>query len=275
MKTKLSKAIGLALTGMLGLSASSVASAHVMYNTTGAYTSNLGTNGASGTDGNNASAAGNWVGTAAGTTPFGYNGGWANWAAHMHSTGASLVVSSQDAHDDYGIWADIDTAKGAWNDGKFTQAADSTGWGHNTDVGLFKSDVTQMVKIIATNIDSGSWQTFGISVFTGMNSGSYNHHGEWNVGYTANNTDPATSSNPLGMSGLNFSGYTDDSSITFTAQAGQVYSILLGGYSGSDNWGPHSGYQLTISSVPVPGAVWLFGSAMAGLIGFSKRKRAV
>lgn len=29
-----------------------------------------------------------------------------------------------------------------------------------------------------------------------------------------------------------------------------------------------------VSAVPVPGAVWLFGSAMAGLVGVSKRKRA-
>lgn len=31
-------------------------------------------------------------------------------------------------------------------------------------------------------------------------------------------------------------------------------------------------YKLSISAVPVPGAVWLFGSAMAGLIGFGRRK---
>ena len=30
-----------------------------------------------------------------------------------------------------------------------------------------------------------------------------------------------------------------------------------------------------VQAVPVPGAVWLFGSAMAGLIGFGRRKAAV
>ncbi len=34
-------------------------------------------------------------------------------------------------------------------------------------------------------------------------------------------------------------------------------------------------HELTVTSVPVPGAVWLFGSAMAGLIGFGRRKQAV
>lgn len=274
-KTKLSTAVGFALTGILGLGVSSAASAHVMYNTYNAYTSNIGTDtDTAGTDGHEASNSASWVGTAVGTTPFDYAGGWANWAAHLHAAGSSLVVSSQNAHDDYGVWADIDTAKGAWNDGLFSQTPESTGWGHNTDVGLFKSDVTQTVTLTATNIDASSWQNFGISVFSGMNTGAYGHHDGWNVGYTAGNTVPATLNNPLGMTGLTYLDHTDSSSITFTAQAGQVYSILLGGYSGSDNWGPHSGYQLNISSVPVPGAVWLFGSAMAGMIGFGKRKRS-
>jgi len=33
-------------------------------------------------------------------------------------------------------------------------------------------------------------------------------------------------------------------------------------------------YTTNTSTVPVPGAVWLFGSAIAGLVGFSKRKKA-
>lgn len=273
MKTKLNRAIKLALGGLLVTSAVSTASAHVMYNTYNAYGSNLGTDaGDNGTDG--WSSSGSWVGTSGGNAPFGFTGPVANWAAHLHSAGASLVVSSQDAFDDYGVWADIDTAKGAWNDGKFTQSASSQGWAHNTDVGLFKSDITQSVTLTASNINANSWQTFGISVFSGISS-SYNHHGGWNIGYRASNTTPATANNPLSTTGLAFVGYTDNSSITFTAQAGQVYTFLLGGYSGAGNFGPHAGYQLAISSpaaVPVPGAVWLFGSALMGLAGSVRRK---
>jgi len=33
--------------------------------------------------------------------------------------------------------------------------------------------------------------------------------------------------------------------------------------------------QTTVAAVPVPGAVWLFGSALAGLVGFGRRKSAV
>lgn len=34
-------------------------------------------------------------------------------------------------------------------------------------------------------------------------------------------------------------------------------------------------YSNVVTAVPVPGAIWLFGSAMAGLIGFGRRKSAV
>jgi hypothetical protein len=53
------------------------------------------------------------------------------------------------------------------------------------------------------------------------------------------------------------------------------YTLILGGYDGTTAGG-NLLYTATItaSPVPVPGAIWLFGSAMAGLLGVSKRKRA-
>ena len=39
--------------------------------------------------------------------------------------------------------------------------------------------------------------------------------------------------------------------------------------------GAFGGFLLTPAAVPVPGAVWLFGSAMAGLVGVTRRKQAV
>jgi hypothetical protein len=109
-------------------------------------------------------------------------------------------------------------------------------------------------------------------------AGNWDHHGGWNTGYRpashANpNLAPAQQNNPLASVGLTYITHTDDSTVSFEAQAGQVYSILLGGYSGAGNFGPHAGYSLSISSVPVPGAVWLFVSAMFGLVGFQRRKQ--
>ena len=278
-KTKLAKAIGFAIAGV-ALTAGPVSTAsasNTMYNVYNAGAA-IGTGG---TDGWTTSPS--FVGTASpATAPFSAVGDVINWGVELTAAGDSAVISSQDSLK-YGISADIDTAKGAWNDKGPAPGPVSggQGWGHNTDVGLFRSSVTQQVTLSAASLQAGSggWNNFGITVFTGSdtNVGGYNHHGGWNVGYrppsNANpNIGPATLSNPLGTAGLTYLTYTDNSTVSFTANAGQVYSILLGGYAGAGNFGPHDGYVLNVSSVPVPGAVWLFGSAMAGLIGFGRRK---
>jgi hypothetical protein len=33
--------------------------------------------------------------------------------------------------------------------------------------------------------------------------------------------------------------------------------------------------QTTVAAVPIPGAVWLFGSALLGMIGYGRRKTAI
>jgi hypothetical protein len=38
--------------------------------------------------------------------------------------------------------------------------------------------------------------------------------------------------------------------------------------------GRNSGYQLNVAQTPIPAAVWLFGSALMGLMGISRRKSA-
>jgi hypothetical protein len=43
-----------------------------------------------------------------------------------------------------------------------------------------------------------------------------------------------------------------------------------GGWYGMDNFT----YNEAVSAVPVPAAVWLFGSGIIGLVGFSRRKKA-
>ncbi|OQW70052.1 MAG: hypothetical protein BVN35_18325 [Proteobacteria bacterium ST_bin11] len=48
----------------------------------------------------------------------------------------------------------------------------------------------------------------------------------------------------------------------------------LGAHAALDNGIRGFGVELTVRPVPVPGAVWLFGSAIAGLIGFGRRKAA-
>lgn len=293
MKTKLAMAIaGVALSA-----GASTVSAHVMYNT---FT----TAAASNTDGwtrlyddgvsspgiaTGPESQGNkgtlvpWLGTANGALPYGYTGSsHLNWAATIHGVGDSLEVSAANALAHYGVNVEIDTGAGAWKDNGLDASGNPTalgptGWRHQTDIGLIKSLVTQNVTLNLTTLGSVNGN-FGITVFSGMdtNTGNYSHHGSWN-----NSNKPENTSNPFGTTGLTY--LTHDGSVdsvnglTFTAMAGQVYSIYLGG-AGVGRWNQNvDGYVLNVSSspVPVPGAVWLFGSAIVGMIGFGRRKSAL
>jgi len=42
---------------------------------------------------------------------------------------------------------------------------------------------------------------------------------------------------------------------------------------GANALGQAHAFLLTPSAVPIPAAVWLFGSALAGFIGFNRRKQ--
>jgi hypothetical protein len=55
---------------------------------------------------------------------------------------------------------------------------------------------------------------------------------------------------------------------TFLMQAGAQYVLQLTG----DGTGI-TGSVSTISAVPLPGAIWLFGSALLGFLGFSNRRK--
>jgi hypothetical protein len=48
--------------------------------------------------------------------------------------------------------------------------------------------------------------------------------------------------------------------------------------SGLDRWSAEVDFddvQLSVNPVPVPAAVWLFGTALIGLVGFGKRRKTV
>lgn len=64
-------------------------------------------------------------------------------------------------------------------------------------------------------------------------------------------------------------------SLTLTGLAAGDYYILNGGSDWNNTSGKTTGgFLLTATAVPVPAAVWLFGSALTGLAGWSRRKAA-
>jgi len=274
-KTKLAKAVSIIATGAaFSLGMASTASAHVMYNT-GIFASTDGWTGAM--DGNIIP----WVGTAGGVRPFSYIGYQAlNWAAEIDASGSVQEVSQADSISNYGFAADIDTANGAWGSWQ-VDPADPTftrGWAHSTDYGLIKSLVDTEVQIKVSKVNQADdLNNFGITVFTGMddNTGEgFGHHSPWNIGYVSGVFEaPAQVDNPLGTGGLTYLTHGDQSVVSFQAEAGQVYSIYLGGNDiGGDILGDNFAYKAEISAVPVPAAVWLFGSALLGMLGVSRKR---
>ena len=184
-----------------------------------------------------------------------------NWTAVLESAGDSVTISHNDAFTRYKIHADIDTAKGAWHDNT------STGWAHDTDIGLFRSEVTQVVTLtISSLLASGQTNVtpkYGFTVFEGQTSstGNYNHHQGWHAVTPAeaqavgNNEKPISENPPLaGATGL-AKLILDDvvgNSATFTAEAGKVYTIYLGGFQAGDWTETRNDYQLVISGAAPP-----------------------
>lgn len=290
-KTQIAHAVAMAMTGAaLSLGTPTNASASTtMYNLYNASATprvtdgnNPGSGQSGGTDGwvwggVGATSGGNpnaadpgWKGTSGPTTnAFGSTKAIAlNWGAYIENAGDDLEISQADAHARYGVYPDIDTAGGAWHQ------AVGNGWRHNIDIGLFKSDVTQDVTLSIHGINSVI-ANFGITVYKGLSASEdfYNHHGSYNGDSTSNYEGMLYETRTIrdATTGLT------TNSLIFNAQAGQIYTIVLGGNNGV-NWNQQfDGYTLNITTVPIPAAVWLFGAALVGtgVIGRRKQKATV
>ncbi|MDD2800629.1 MAG: VPLPA-CTERM sorting domain-containing protein [Methylobacter sp.] len=284
-KTTLAKTVAMVLaSSALSMTAATATASTTMYNTfvIDLNPEDSNTDGWTYTDGKDNQGLGTasgatvvpWVGTAGGARPFGYTGASAlNWAAHITNAGDSLTISAADAASRYnGVQVDIDSGKGAWKD----TSSLHQGWAHNTDIGLFKSDVTTKVSLTANFVNNPTAK-FGITLFTGQDTGTtYTHHKNWNNPPLA----AYTKSNPFNTTGVTYQAYginvDSTNAFEFIAEAGQIYSIYLGGYLGSSSWlTGRDFYQLNIatSPVPVPAAAWLFGSGLFGLMSYGRRKK--
>jgi hypothetical protein len=302
MKTKLAAAVAVA-SAVLSMGASA---ATTMYNTYNAGGLNGNTDGWTHTNGvTNSGPLQPWIGTSGqgfnDTRPFNFAGNTnLSWAVQLTGGGDSGVVSAADSTARYSPAgstpdanyvgpAEVDTGGGAWQD----NSATPTGWKHQTDIGLIKSNVTTLVNLKPLTLggQSPTFSQFGITVFTGQDTttAAYSHHGAWNCPGCAT-PSLFTKSNPsygagvgsgvvynaaIGASipGQAYSSNVDGlTGFTFLAQANQVYSVYLGGV-GFSRWNTGvDNYQLTVSAVPIPAAAWLFGSALAGMGVFGRRK---
>ncbi len=61
----------------------------------------------------------------------------------------------------------------------------------------------------------------------------------------------------------------------FDVNPNHMYSLSISSIHGGND-AAHLGtfLQAELSAVPIPAAVWLFGTALVGLVGFSRRKQS-
>lgn len=232
------------------------AQASVAYNITG-----WDTTGAGGLDGGFPT---NWVGSA---VP-GYTGTLnAMWYVDVGIAG-SETVSSSGARSISGVDSTYALAVGprAWND----NTSGTQGQGHGSDFGLIHlNGLSDLSLTVAADTVLGSTLKPGFSLFQGWDTGNSSVR----VQAYQNNAN-----NPLGTTGLIFQNSASTitpggfASLLFTNLAAGDYTLFVGGnYSGGTGAPGKYTVNLTASPVPIPAAVWLFGSAMAGLIGFGRR----
>jgi hypothetical protein len=107
----------------------------------------------------------------------------------------------------------------------------------------------------------------------------YALYGGWDTGAGASRhdtfiTDPAPVSNPFGSDDLTLLGWGVASSVGETLTTvfdldstyGGEYTIIIGALGGVAG-----NYKLTVQPVPIPAAVWLFGSALVGVFTIGRR----
>ena len=146
-----------------------------------------------------------------------------------------------------------------------------TGWTHTSNwTALTLTEATNLSVTLAAN---GSTLVPAFALWSGQQStGS-----DWHVYNNSGNFDWSTVGG--NSSSLNYIGNEANlgglSSITkvFSLAAGE-YSLVFGGNPLPGTPGSQVGYQATLTTVPVPAAVWLFGSGLASLVGLARRRAA-
>lgn len=140
-------------------------------------------------------------------------------------------------------------------------------------IGLFllTAGYSQANTVVYDKVELFQIETFFTDPFTVFDSGTY----------IATLTDFEF---PLAMisTGMSVTTATDlkgslmaPGSFLFEATQGEAYFVSFFGFADTTTSLPPLGqYGIEISQVPVPSAVWLFGTGLIGFVGLSRRKKA-
>jgi len=225
----------------------------------------------------NGNAAGPWS-DGFGPGPGNYTGNLpVTWIANVEALDETFEVSQADAViEGAAAGYNVETKNNKWNP--------LHSWGNALDFGLIDLTVTGDLLIeVKADATQSSLFTPGFTLFSGWDtSATSSKHAAWNVNPAA----PTT----LGATGLTYVGHASTTtaggmvSAVFSGLSEGHYSLWIGGNNtgegigGSTSTGgtgtTNQSYiaNITASPVPLPAAVWLFGSALMGFLGLQKRK---
>lgn len=191
------------------------------------------------------------------------------WLADMDAYSTNYVVSATDAITNHGA------ASGFKLESTGNKWKPASSWGNALDYGMINLQVGGSLTV-TVEADSSLASTFapGFTLWSGWgNAGTGNKHQDWNATPTAPNS--------LSVTGITYVGHdsttTDGGSVThvFNNLAAGKYLLWIGG-NGATNSNEFYKANLSVAAVPaavpVPAAVWLFGSALAGM-GIIGRRR--
>jgi hypothetical protein len=296
----------LAIAGAItaSLMGATAAQAHVSYHisSTGGEAPNV--------NGTGTITTGSWTGGS--PVAKGYVGNLpATWLANIHHTGDVYEVSKADAiAESASVNAStfkLESISNKWNP--------LHSWGNALDFGLIDLDVAGNVTIKVQAESGSLFNPGFTLFQGWDTASTSNKHTSWNVNPVAPSSSNPTSGaaantnptlQPLRTLGLSYIGHASTSSsdggvdysydsvakaveITFNGLSAGKYSLWIGG----NNTGPGIGgaaatctgctgttnqqylANISVAAVPVPGAVWLFGTAMAGMVGIGRRKAAI
>lgn len=160
----------------------------------------------------------------------------------------------------------------------------SKGWTHTsnwTALEITGSNPILLTVDVARTTAGGGLLTPAMTLFQGWATGPTGPNGEWHTWNNVGNpweTDPTNwdwSRNQMGYLAheANTSGQNSISR-TFWLNPG-FYTLNFGGNPTNTSLTGNHGYlaTLTTSPVPVPAAIWLFGSGIAGLAAFARRRK--
>ena len=165
----------------------------------------------------------------------------------------------------------------SWADPINTGDPIGLGWTHTSRWTALT--LTQAADLTITLAANGSSLVPAFSLYSGQQQTDGGINGGYHVYNNSGTFDWSTIDPGYGPTTMTYIGNEANlgglSSVTKTFSLGPgQYSIVFGGNPPAGTPGSSVAYQATLTTVPVPAAVWLFGSGLVGLAGLARRRAA-